>query len=58
MIMVSLDVCGASRSCVLRNGVLMDACARRDIELTFGSNKKANDKPASKFVVPQQIQQS
>lgn len=58
MIMISLDVCGTSKSCALRNGALTDACAKRDTEPTFGSSKRANDKPASKFVVSLRIRQS
>lgn len=58
MTMINLDVWGASRSSVLRSGALTGACARRDIELTFGLSKKADDKPASKFVVPPWIQLS
>jgi hypothetical protein len=58
MTMISLGVWGASRSSVLRSGALTGTCARREIELTFGLSKKADDKPASKFVVPLRIQPS
>lgn len=57
MIMISLDVCGASKPCVLKIGALMNTCARRDIELTFRPSKIVNDKPAPKFAVPLRIQQ-